>query len=70
MASNVLSALTEIRKYLSTEQENVSWKFISRQPWNPLIWMFCSKTASNLINNIDKRDLRLVYQTDDAGLLS
>ena len=34
----------------------------------PLIWMFCSKTANNIINNINKRTLRLAYQMDDAGL--
>ena len=32
----------------------------------PLIWMFCSKTANNLINKIHKRSL-CIYEIDDAN---
>ena len=32
----------------------------------PLIWMFCSKNANNLINKIHKRSLR-IYEMDDAN---
>ena len=32
---------------------------ISTFIYRPLIWMFCSKTANNLINKIHKRSLRV-----------
>ena len=34
----------------------------------PLIWMYCSKTANNLINKIHKYSLRLKYEMEDANL--
>ena len=33
----------------------------------PLIWMYCSKTANNLINKIHKRSLRVIYEIEDAN---
>ena len=33
---------------------------ISAFIYRPLIWMFCSKTANNLINKIHKRSLRVI----------
>ena len=33
----------------------------------PLIWMYCSKTANNLINKIHKRSLRFIYEMEDAN---
>ena len=34
----------------------------------PLIWMFCSKTANNLINKIHKRSLRVIHEMEDANM--
>ena len=33
----------------------------------PLTWMFCSKTANNLIKKIHKRSLRVIYEMEDAN---
>ena len=33
----------------------------------PLIWMYCSKTANNLINKIHKRGLGVIYGKEDAN---
>ena len=33
----------------------------------PLIWMYCSKTLNNLINKIHKRNLRVIYEIEDAN---
>ena len=33
----------------------------------PLIWMFRSKTASNLINKIHKHSLRVIYEMGDVN---
>ena len=33
----------------------------------PLIWMYCSKTANNLINKIHKRSLGVKYEMEDAN---
>ena len=33
----------------------------------PLIWMFYSKTANNLINKIHKRSLHVTYEINDAN---
>ena len=32
----------------------------------PLMWMYCSKPANNLINKIHKRSLRVIYEMEDA----
>lgn len=57
-----------IRKFLSTEQANLSKAYIvSIFKYFPLIRMFYSKTANSLINDIQKRTLRLVYQIGETG---
>ena len=33
----------------------------------PLTWMFCTKTANNLINKIQKRSIRVTYEMEDAN---
>ena len=35
--------------------------------YGPLIWMFCGKTANNLINKTHKRSLRVIYEMEDAN---
>ena len=32
-----------------------------------MTWMFCGKTANNLINKIHKRRLRVIYQMENAN---
>ena len=68
-ASNRLRALARIRKFISFEQaKRLSEAYImSTFTYCPLIWMYCSKTANNLINKIHKRRLRVIYEMDDAN---
>ena len=33
----------------------------------PLMWMYCSKPANNLINKIHKRSLCVIYEMEDAN---
>ena len=68
-ASNRLRALARIRKFISFEQaKRLSEAYImSTFTYCPLIWMYCSKTANNLINKIHKRSLRVIYEMEDAN---
>ena len=67
--SNRLRALARIRKFISFEQaKRLSEAYImSTFTYCPLIWMFRSKTASNLINKIHKHSLRVIYEMGDAN---
>ena len=67
-ASNLLRALTRIRKFLSKkETKPLSEAYImSNFKYCPLIWMFCGKTENKSINTIHKRTLRLIYDIEDA----
>ena len=69
MANNRLRALTRITRFLSTEQTKyLSEAYImSAFKYCPFIWMFCSKTSNNQINEIHKRTLRQVYEMQDAN---
>ena len=68
IASYRLKAFMRIRKFLSTEQANLSKAYIvSIFKYFPLIWVFYSKTANSLINDIQKRTLRLAYQMGEKG---
>ena len=69
IASNRLRALARISKFSSTEQaKRLSEAYIiSSFTYCPLIWMFCSKTANNLINKIHKCILRVIYEMEDAN---
>ena len=68
-ASNHLRALARIRKFISFEQaRRLSEAYImSTFTYCPLIWMYCSKTANNLIYKIHKRSLRVTYEMEDAN---
>ena len=68
-ASNRLQALARIWKFISFEQaKRLSEAYImSTFTYCPLIWMYCSKTANNLINKIHKHSLRVIYEMEDAN---
>ena len=68
-ASNYLRALARIHKSISFEQAKYLSKvyIMSTFTYCPLTWMFCSKTANNLINKIYKRSLRVIYEMEDAN---
>ena len=48
---------------MNTDQKRIIMKaFIQSQfGYCPLVWMFCSRTINALINRIDERSLRIVY---------
>ena len=58
-ASNRLRALARIRKSISLSKRLSEAYIMSTFTSCPLIWMFCSKTANNLINKIHKHTLLL-----------
>ena len=68
-ANNRLRASTRIRRFLSTEQAKYLSEAYIMSAFKdcPLIWMFCNKTSNNQINKIHKRNLRLVYEMEDAN---
>ena len=68
-ASNCSLALARIRKFISFEQaKRLSEAYImSTFTYCPLIWMYCSKTANNLISKIHKCSLRVTYEMEDAN---
>ena len=67
-ASKHLWALARIHKFISFEREkHLSEAYImSTFTYCPLIWMFCSKIANNLINKIYKHNLQVIYEMEDA----
>ena len=61
-AGQKLSALSRISPYLETDKKELLFKSMVKSQFNycPLVWMFCSRNASNLINKIQERSLRLI----------
>ena len=61
-AGQKLSALSRISPYLETDKKELLFKSMVKSQFNycPLVWMFCSRNANNLINKIQERSLRLI----------
>ena len=61
-AAQKLSALSRISPYLETYKKELLFKSMVKSQFNycPLVWMFCSRKANNLINKIQERSLRLI----------
>ena len=68
-AHNRLRALARILKFIYFEQaKRLSEAYLmSTFTYCPLIWMYCSKAAKNLINKIHKHSLRVIYEMEDAN---
>ena len=63
-AGQKLNALAQIIKYLTHDQKRLLLNSIIKSQFSycpPLIWMFCSRSLNNLINQIHERDLRLIH---------
>ena len=62
VASQKTCALTRISNHLDSKQKQILFKEMIRSPFNycPLIWMFSSRKAKNLINKVHERSLRIV----------
>ena len=61
-ANQKLHALNKVKCYMGFEQNKlIMSSFIKSQfSYCPLIWMFCSRTSMNKLNNIHEKCLRLV----------
>ena len=68
-ATSRFRALARIRKFISFEQKKrlLESYIMSTFTHCPLIWIYCSKTANNLINKIHKRSHRVTYEMEDAN---
>ena len=70
-----IRALVRIRSYLSQKQADLLFSSHIMAPFNycPLIWIFCSKQASNLINRTHHKALQArfdIFNTSFEELLS
>ena len=54
---------------LATQKKNVLFNFIIKSKFSscPLVWIFCSRRSSSLVNNINERGLRTVYDDDNSS---
>ena len=61
-AGQKLSALSRISPHLETDKKELLFTSMVQSKFNycPLVWMFCSRNANNLINKIQERSLRLI----------
>ena len=64
-ASSKIKALMRIRKFLTQEQAITLVNAYILSPFNfcPLVWMFCSKQAHNLINSVHYKALCAKFNT-------
>ena len=74
-ASEKLSASLRLSLYPDTNKRKTIYTTMVKYQLNycPLVWMFCSRRSSNLINKVQKRALRITYNdqlTDFKSLLS
>ena len=74
-AGQKLSALLRISVYLDTNKRKTVYTTIVKSQLNycPLVWMFCPRRSSNLINKVQERALRITYNdqlTDFKSLVS
>ena len=49
--------------YLDTNKRKRIYTFMAKSQLNycPLVWMFCPRRSSNLINKVQERALRITY---------
>ena len=61
-AGQKLSAPSKISPHLETDKKELLFKSMVKPQLNhcPLVWMFCSRNANNLINKIQEKSLRLI----------
>ena len=68
-------ALLRLSPYLDTNKRKTMYTTMVKSQLNycPLVWMFCPRRSSNLINKVQERALRITYNdqlTDFKSLLS
>ena len=69
-ASRSIRCLRRVRNYLDFWQALSLYNCYIQSYFNycPLIWMFCNKTSYNMIDNVQKRALRALYNVYDLSL--
>ena len=67
-AARQINVLLRLSKFLTIETKYLIYKsFIrSRFIFRPLVWHFCSKTSSAMIENLQYRALQLVFNDFDS----
>ena len=70
VASAKIKGLGRIRSRLNLSQTKILYSsfILSQFNYCCLVWMFCSKTLQNKINQIQKRALRIVYNEPNLNL--
>ena len=74
-AGQRLSALLRLSPYLDINKKKTMYTTMVKSQLNycPLVWMFCPRSSSNLINKVQERVFRITYNdhlTDFKSLLS
>ena len=66
-AGQKLSAQLRISLYLDQGKKVLLYKSVTKSQFNycPLVWMFCSRQSTNLINRVLERGLRLTYRNEN-----
>ena len=61
-AGQKLSGFSRRSPYLEINKKELLFKSMMKSQYSycPLVWMFCSRNANNLINKIQERSLRLI----------
>ena len=62
-AGQKLSALLRLSPYLDMNKRKIIYTTMAKSQLNycPLVWMFCPRRSSNLINIVQERALRITY---------
>ena len=73
-AGQELSAILRLSPYLDTNKRKIICTTMVKSQINyyPLVWMFCTRRSSNLINKVQERALRIIFNdkyTDFKSLL-
>ena len=68
-AGQNLSALSQILAFIDLNKKQILFQSMIKLQFSycPLIWMFCSRTSNNYINNIYERSLRIVTNDKNSN---
>ena len=68
-ASQKLGVLQRISNMLDTQKKNLLLNSVRKSQFSyfPLVWMFCSRRSSSLVNNVHERALRIVHDDHNSS---
>ena len=66
-----LKALNRISRFIDESKRRILVNTFIKSQFNyvPLVWMFCSRNANGMINNIHERALRTIYDDQTSSFL-